>query len=75
MEYKAQFGDDWRGGRKRPMRHRGAKGILFTDQIGSFQRKSGLDRVECAGSNGKRREKLRLATFPSTLHRTSPRLN
>ena len=40
------------------MHHRGAKEILFNDQIGSFQRKSGLDRVEYAGSYGKWREKI-----------------
>jgi len=30
--------------------------LLFTSQIGLFQRESGLDRVERAGSSGKRQE-------------------
>ena len=47
------------------MHHRGAKEILFKDQMGSFQRKSGLERVEYAGSYGKRRKKK--SSFSSTL--------
>ena len=53
MEYKAQFRDEYRG----------AKGILVTHQIGSFQRKSDLDRMECAESYGKRRENIATRYF------------